>query len=101
MSNVKIKIEGCSSMRKSEVAEIIGKALKKEGFGKVSLTGEDDSNHYKGLISDESIQIEVIPEPLVIRDGFQGNREHAKSSYERKKVSLDKEFPSDGSYYGW
>ncbi len=88
--NIKITIEGCCSMRKSEIAKIIGERLKEKGFGTVSIVGTDyKGEHSKGLLSDESVTIEVVPEKFEIRDGFEGNVEYALKSRERNKIELN------------
>jgi len=96
--NIKITIEGCCSIRKSRIAEIMGERLRETGFGTVSIIGTDYKGEYfKGLLSDESVTIEVVPEKFEIRDGFEGNMEYALNSRERNKIELNTTF-SKGKY---
>jgi len=88
--NINITIEGCCSMHKSEIAKIIGERLKETGFGTVFIIGTDYKGEYfKGLLSDESVTIEVVPEKFQIRDGFEGNMEYVLKSRERNKIELN------------
>jgi len=88
--NIKLTIEGCCSMRKSQIAKIIGGVLKEIGFGTVSIIGTDFKGEYfKGSLSDESVTIEVVPEKFEIRDGFEGNMEYVLKSRERNKIELN------------
>ena len=89
-SNIKITVEGCSSARKTKIAEVIGKAMKDMEFGKVNITGTDFKGEYqKGMLKVESVEIIVIPEPFAIRDDFKGNREYLVKSRIRNRVDLD------------
>jgi len=81
-----------SSMSKTELAEVIGKKLKEETFGKVFIRGTDyKGDYYKGLLRDEEVEIKVIPEEFKIRACFQGNRKLAKKEHRRKKIKLNSE----------
>ena len=60
--NLVIKIEPghCSSTRLS-VAEDILQAMKKHGFGKIWITGEEDPGQVrKGVLRDESEEIKIV-----------------------------------------
>lgn len=92
MSNIQITIKGCCSSSKSELAKIIGQKLKEMTFGKVYITGTDyKGDSYKGLLRDETVEIEVIPEELEIRSGFKGNLKFVKEQRFRNKIELNLE----------
>jgi len=92
MGNIRIIIDGCCSMRKSDVARNIGKTLKEMSFGKVSVTGTDyKGDYYKGVLMDDIVEIQVVPEKMEIPPDFKGNREFIKQQRERNRITLNEE----------
>ena len=83
-------------MRKSQMAEILGRKLKEIGFGKVMITGVDyKGDYYKGIVKDETVEIQVVPN-MIMEEGktpvnFKGNIEFLKRQRERNRMPLNKE----------
>ncbi len=58
-TNLTITIKGECSEPKNELAESIKQFLKDRGYGEVLVSGSSDDEPYDGLLSFESVRIEI------------------------------------------
>jgi hypothetical protein len=56
-SNIVISITGQCSESRNDIAEAIKQLMLSRGYGKVSISGEDNKCPWDGLSMDESIEI--------------------------------------------